>query len=1301
MASNYLVNVPKLKGRDNYNEWTFAAENFLILEDMLHCIKPVAGKKLEAADDTRTKAKLIMTIDSALYVHIKNVNTTLELWNKLKALFDDSGFTRRISLLRNLISIRLESCVSMQSYVTQIVETGQKLSGTGFNISDEWIGCLMLAGLSEKFMPMIMAIEHSGIEITTDAIRTKLMDMETEVSGNSQLTESNSAFVSSAQKWQHKKNNSLSMAKAQTVSATKQNVNVNKSHIKCYRCKQTGHYKNQCPNNNNFNMNARESHRKQTNAFSAVFLSHRFNKYDWYIDSGASMHLVANEEWIENIKQHEKKDICVASGERLQILCSGDVTIITKTDQCEFEVPVKDVLCVPGLTTNLLSVSQLIKSGNNVQFTSDGCEVYNVNHELVATAVLINGVYKLRVPDSIVVNFTVPGSTWHRRLGHVNSKYLNKMTSAVEGMNLKEKVDLDKSSCTICCEGKQCRLPFTKEGSRSKELLQLIHTDICGPMEHESLAGSRYFILFIDDYSRMTFVYFIKHKNEALRCFAEFKAKVEKQTNKNILTLRSDNGCEYCNKEFDSYLKKEGITHQKSNPYTPEQNGLSERNNRTIVEKARCLLFDANMDKEFWAEATNTAVYLQNRTALPALNDRTPFEIWTGHKPDISHLRIFGSSVMVHLAKEKRQKWDRKSEKHILVGYPDDTKGYRIYNPRTKRVTTSRDVIVMEDEKSPDVNIPISERGETSDSVGDTNDEDTSSEEQTLMEETSSNSDDTYIPSDYEDAHDSPEKRVRSVRIRTKPEWYGMSNICTPEEVFDDASGLSLEEALQGAEKNQWLLAVKEELQCFKDNNAWELVDMPTDNKTVVKCKWVLRKKLDNDNKVRYRARLVAKGYMQKKNVDYSDTFSPVVRHSTLRLLFALSVKLNLDVTHLDVTTAFLNGDLDETIYMQPPECLLDAQTNNKVLKLNRAIYGLKQSSRAWYKKVDDCLVNIGYKRSRLEPCLYTKNIGDKKTIVTLYVDDFFVFSNDDVECNNLKKVLASKFKIKDLGQVKNCLGMTVNIDKVNEVVTLSQENYINQLLNRFNMAECNVADTPLEPKLNINLDNKDCQDLPYQQLIGGLMYLAVLTRPDIAFSVSFLSQFNNCYCNETWAYAKRILKYLKKTKHFGLKYSKSGNSKLLGFVDSDWGNNILDRRSYTGLCFMLAGSVISWEAKKQKTVALSSTEAEYMGVAEACREAVYLINLYKEIIGEVYTICLYNDNQGAIKLSSSCNNFNKRSKHIDIRYHFSRECVNNGVVELKYLETANMPADLLTKGLGNVKHYHFMQLLGIQDVKN
>lgn len=229
------------------------------------------------------------------------------------------------------------------------------------------------------------------------------------------------------------------------------------------------------------------------------------------------------------------------------------------------------------------------------------------------------------------------------------------MKNAVLGMSVDEKVKISKASCTTCCEGKQCRVPFKGSGQRSSNMLDLVHTDICGPMETTSIGGARHFLLFVDDYSRITFIYFLKHKNEVLKYFKIFKAQVENQTKRAIKVIRSDNGLEYCNKEFEDYLNSAGIIHQKSNPHTPEQNGLYERFNRYVVEKARCLLFDANLGKEFWGESTNKAVYLQNQTVVAALDNRTPYELWTGTKPDISHIRKFGSTVMVHVAKQKRK----------------------------------------------------------------------------------------------------------------------------------------------------------------------------------------------------------------------------------------------------------------------------------------------------------------------------------------------------------------------------------------------------------------------------------------------------------------------------------------------------------------------------------------------------------------------------------------------------------------------------------------------------------------------
>lgn len=1301
-STNYLVNVPKLKGRENFSEWCFAAENFLVLEGMVGCIKPEPGHPPVAADDARTKAKLILTIDPALYVHIRSVTTSKELWDKLKMLFDDSGFTRKINLLRNLISIRLENCTSMTSYVTQIVEAGQKLQGTGFGINDEWIGSIMLAGLTEKYMPMIMAIENSGVVITTDAIKGKLMDMDPEVS------DVNNAFAC-FRKNQHSNSNyrmngknTQSMVKKDDgksqMSSAKGNPNV-----KCYNCKQQGHYRNQCNFKDKSSNNSEKKSSKTSNAFSAVFFNRIFDKSDWYVDSGASSHLTSNRDWMTDVNYSGfAKEIIVANQNKIPVMCCGNIKITTSTEDSDYDITVENVLCVPKLSTNLLSVSQLIRQGNKVHFTSKGCEILNMQDILVATASLVNGVYKLNTPSCMVAAVAESVEVWHRRLGHANSYNMNKMQDAVEGVIFTEKANIVKSNCIVCCEGKQSRLPFAHEGNRSTKLLEVVHSDICGPMENISLGGSRYFLIFVDDHSRMTYVYFLKNKTEALKYFQEYKARVENSTSNKIKILRSDNGREFCNRDFGDYLKKMGIIHQKTNPYSPEQNGLCERMNRTLIEKARCLLFDAGLDKEFWAEAINTAVYLQNRIVKSGLNHCTPFELWTGSKPNLSHLRIFGSTVMKHIPKEKRHKWDKKSEQTILVGYPEDIKGYRLYNPSTRAIVTSRDVIFIK-EKLPhqesmidvqEIDDKPAENRPHPSSVGELSDQ--SMEDSFNSIDSTNSMDETYVPDEQvseEELQSYTRETILPQRQRRKPDRYGL--MCTEECNKYLSDELTYEEALRGPEKEQWELAVQEELNSFKDNNAWDVVDIPASG-NIVKCKWVLKKKCDGENNIRYRARLVAKGCSQKYGIDYSETFSPVVRHTTLRLLFALSVQLNLNVTHLDVKTAFLNSDLSETIYMQKP--LGYVCPNNKVLKLNKAIYGLKQASRAWHMKVDSCMLASGYTKSKIEPCLYIKCIGGSKTIVTLYVDDFFVFSNDKTETDYLKSVLSKYFVLKDLGIVKECLGMSVVFDKQNSTVTLSQEKYIDKLLSKFNMVDSKTVNTPMEVNLKCKKENNCSNENPYQQLIGSLMYLVVLTRPDIAYAVSYLSQFNNCNTEQQWAYGKRVLRYLKGTKQLGLKYCKIKNVNIEGYVDADWCNDVNDRKSYSGFCYTLSGSVISWSCTKQKCITLSSTEAEYVSISEACKEAVYLRNLQHEITGRMYNITLYNDSMSAQKLLMNPV-FHNKTKHIDVRYHYCREIINENIVSVKYLCTSDMPADLFTKSLSAIKHYRHLNTLGIVEV--
>ncbi|CAH2104888.1 unnamed protein product [Euphydryas editha] len=474
----------------------------------------------------------------------------------------------------------------------------------------------------------------------------------------------------------------------------------------------------------------------------------------------------------------------------------------------------------------------------------------------------------------------------------------------------------------------------------------------------------------------------------------EFKAMVERQTGKCIKVLRTDNGGEFCSSEMECFLKKNGIVHQKTNPYTPEQN--------------------------------------------------------------------------------------------------ENTKGYRLYNPVTKKILTSRDVVIIEASKDSEMVQAVVENKEEEVTEKEEEESDRPAEmDQNLTtndsEVTAENpKDETYIPSEEERSDIStsssnfeectseiedikyPEPVSKlGKRMKKPPQRYGFSNVCMIEDEDIGNECLTYENVMNDTEREEWCKAMEDELQSFRDNDAWDLVDKPSDAR-VVQCKWVFKRKLNSDNTVRYRARLVAKGYTQKQGIDYKETFSPVLRYSSLKLLFAISVNLDLNITHLDVTTAFLNGQLNECVYMQLPNNLKNERNVGKVLKLKKAIYGLKQSARAWYKKVENCLQELGYKKSLYESCLFVKVSEKEKTFIALFVDDFFIFSNCNREVDYLKAQLNSKFKLKDLGQLRQCLGMDVVIEKGK--LCINQTKFIEKLLCKFNMQNCNGIETPMELPLYASL---------------------------------------------------------------------------------------------------------------------------------------------------------------------------------------------------------------------------------------
>ncbi|CAF4883114.1 unnamed protein product [Pieris macdunnoughi] len=531
----------------------------------------------------------------------------------------------------------------------------------------------------------------------------------------------------------------------------------------------------------------------------------------------------------------------------------------------------------------------------------------------------------------------------------------------------------------------------------------------------------------------------------------------------------------------------------------------------------------------------------------------------------------------------------------------------------------------------------------------------------------------------------------------------------------------SLGDALSSAERALWEEAILSEVKSLVKNETWEIVQKPR-NRKAVGCRYVLTTKLNVDKTEKKKARLVAKGYSQRYGIDYRNTFSPVVRLDTIRLLTALAVELDMEIHQLDINTAYLNGYLDEEIYMEVPELLTeclgriikeerdeslkeqarkmlnDLKTGGDVCRLKKSLYGLKQAGRQWNKRLDNKLKSMHFKQSLKEPCLYylDGNSIDTSIYLAVYVDDLLIVSRNKGLIQSFKDELSKEFDLKDYGLAKYILG--IDIVKNEYATKLSQQKYINDLMIKFGMENCKeTVTTPMEVNFRPNGSQipleKKC---PYRELIGSLIYLSAGTRPDITHAVTRLAAFCDNPGQIQWNAVKRLLRYLKRTADYGLIYRKTGKS-LIGYSDADWANCPIDRKSYSGYAFLLGGAAISWKSQKQKCVATSTCEAEYISLNLAIKEAVYLNSLMKEIgLRDFGNIVLYCDNQGALFLSEDPV-FHARTKHFDIQYYFIRSVLReNTDIQLSYVSTEEMAADVLTKALQRQKHYRCISMLGV-----
>ena len=500
------------------------------------------------------------------------------------------------------------------------------------------------------------------------------------------------------------------------------------------------------------------------------------------------------------------------------------------------------------------------------------------------------------------------------------------------------------------------------------------------------------------------------------------------------------------------------------------------------------------------------------------------------------------------------------------------------------------------------------------------------------------------------------------------------------DEMLPSLDPLSHNELERRDDRDQWLRAMDDEMESLRENDTWCLVDRPKGCRPI-QTKWVYKTKRDSSGEVvKFKARLVAKGFTQRFGIDYDETYSPVVRYTSVRMLIAYAAQFRMRIHQMDVVTAFLQGDVDTELYMEQPVGYDDG--SGRVCRLKRSIYGLKQAGRQWNLKLDDELKYLELKQSLVEPCIYYA--GDLSIIVGIYVDDFLIVYSDVKVLHNFKKMVTSKFKMKDMGEGKGCIGMRINQHK--NGIDIDQSIYVGEVLKRFGMNDCNPLKNPsdMSSKLTKDLSEGSCMDdgpIPYQEAVGCLLFITQATRPDILHAVHYVSRFNNCYCRAHWLAVKRIMRYLKGTTDYRLRFTSKRDSSLVGFVDADWATDTDTRCSVTGYVFTLYGGNIVWRSTKQKAGALSSTEAEYIALSAAAQEAMCTRQLTDELgMTRVENPVKINcDSQGAIKLAL-VGAFRPKTRHIDIRHHFIRDLVNRKAIVVEYVPTGENVADVFTK---------------------
>ncbi|KAJ9557578.1 hypothetical protein OSB04_012192 [Centaurea solstitialis] len=857
---------------------------------------------------------------------------------------------------------------------------------------------------------------------------------------------------------------------------------------------------------------------------------------------------------------------------------------------------------------------------------------------------------------------------WHRRLCHQNFKDMNKLVSKCLVKGLPE-TRLSKDTLCPACEKRKMKRSShpSKMDTNSKSPLDMIHMDLCGPMRVESLARKKYMLVLVDEFSRFTWLEFLRAKSDAADRIIAFIKRIQVLLGRRVKKLRSNNGTEFRNAKLQSFLEDVGISHNFSAVRTPQQNGVVERKNRTLVEAARSMMAHSGVPQQFWAEAVSTACYTQNRTLIVKRTGKTAYEMVEQRKPSIDYFRVFGCKCYVLNDRDDLGKFEPKSDESIFIGYSHNSKTYRVFNKRIRTILESSNVDFSETETYSDANLA---------------DYDLPTLTGPIVVPAQAGSTTTTVSSDAFVTEPSSSTSTNSVT----PE----SVVSPPEQSSTELPTVASPEPVREQTTNPVLAPIPEEAPLPSPSSAqrtyaqvvWEprlevvlniepLMTNPESSSSGNQS-GVLAVHDENDvsnNQQAYvtlpHSRKWTRSYRQQEGIDYDETFAPVARIEAIRIFLAYAAHKNMTVYQMDVKCAFLNGILQEEVYVEQPEGFVDPRYPNHVYVLDKALYGLKQTPRAWYETLTNYLVGAGYKKGTIDPTLFLRKSGSDLIIVQIYVDDIIFASTKPEMCQEFENTMKSQFKMSMMGELTFFLGLQVR--QRPDGIFINQSKYVHDLLKHFDFGGSNSTATPMPKNFQLNADSsgKPVDQKTYRAIIGSLLYLTA-SRPDIVFSTGVYAHFQCDPRDSHLTAVKRILRYLKGTPEFGLWYPKDSGFKLIAYTDSDHAGCKLNRKSTSGACQFLGDKLVSWSSRKQNCVSLSTAEAEYVAASCCCSQVMWMKTQLADFGYTMQRIPIYCD---------------------------SKNHVEKGNIELYFVESDYQLADLFTKPFDEKHHFFLLNM--------